>query len=202
LAAGAQQAQQEAAGHSVLVMGVATDGRVWQWQLPLLTGTLRDPKLTAAAAAVPAASAAVPPQAPKPELLGLLHTLPHRITTFSVCPAPVALPGAAGGAAIAAVAAATAAGSIEIVVVQQGALLPLHLSISASLAAHSSAIQVGGAGQHWLAKWPAVLSDGFPAFLLACLPAVAPLAGLHRPPRVTQQRKGGPGLQKRAADHR
>ncbi|KAI3424707.1 hypothetical protein D9Q98_008096 [Chlorella vulgaris] len=141
VAAREQQAQREAAGHSVLVMGVATDGRVWQWQLPLLTGTLRDPKLTAAAAAVPAASAAVPPQAPKPELLGLLHTLPHRITTFSVCPAPVALPGTAGGAAIAAVAAATAAGSIEIVAVQQGALLPLHLSISASLAAHSSAIQ-------------------------------------------------------------
>lgn len=51
-------AEQEASGHSVLLMGVASDGRVWQWQLPLLCGTLPDAK-----------PSALPP-APKPELLG------------------------------------------------------------------------------------------------------------------------------------
>ena len=52
-------AEQEASGHSVLLMGVASDGQVWQWQLPLLTGTLPDAKPTAL------------PPAPKPELLGV-----------------------------------------------------------------------------------------------------------------------------------
>ena len=51
-------AEQEASGHSVLLMGVASDGRVWQWQLPLLSGTLPDAK-----------PPALPP-APKPEMLG------------------------------------------------------------------------------------------------------------------------------------
>lgn len=51
-------AEQEASGHSVLLMGVASDGQVWQWQLPLLGGTLPDAK-----------PPALPP-APKPELLG------------------------------------------------------------------------------------------------------------------------------------
>ncbi len=53
------------------------------------------------------------------------------------------LPGASG--AVTAVAAATAAGTIEILAVQQGPLLPLHLSASASLAAHSGSVQVGRA---------------------------------------------------------
>ena len=47
-----------AAGRCVLLMGAASDGRVWQWQVPLLAGALPDPK--------PAAL----PAAPKPELLG------------------------------------------------------------------------------------------------------------------------------------
>ncbi len=29
---------------SVLVMGVCNEGQVWQWQLPLLVGTLPSPK--------------------------------------------------------------------------------------------------------------------------------------------------------------
>lgn len=52
-------AEQEASGHCVLLMGVASDGRVWQWQLPLLSGTLPDGK-----------PSPLPP-APKPELLGM-----------------------------------------------------------------------------------------------------------------------------------
>lgn len=60
VAAVEQQAQQEAAGHAVLLMGVGSDGRVWQWQLPLLSGELPDAK---------AAASGLPP-APRPELLG------------------------------------------------------------------------------------------------------------------------------------
>lgn len=52
-------AKQEASGHSVLLMGVASDGRVWQWQLPLLSGTLPDGKPSTLS------------PAPKPELLGV-----------------------------------------------------------------------------------------------------------------------------------
>ncbi len=45
-------------GCCVLLMGAASDGRVWQWQAPLLEGTLPEFK-----------PAALPPP-PKPELLG------------------------------------------------------------------------------------------------------------------------------------
>lgn len=59
-AGGGDAAQQEASGHSVLLMGATSDGRVWQWRLPLLGGTLPEPR-----------PPALPP-APKPELLGEL----------------------------------------------------------------------------------------------------------------------------------
>ncbi|KAL4425017.1 hypothetical protein ABPG77_001795 [Micractinium sp. CCAP 211/92] len=127
-------------GCCVLLMGAASDGRVWQWQAPLLEGTLPESK-----------PAALPPP-PKPELLGLLHTLPQRVTLFCACPLPVPLPGASG--AVTAVAAATAAGTIEILAVQQGPLLPLHLSASASLAAHSGPVQ----GLRWLGSTPRLVS--------------------------------------------
>lgn len=123
---GAEQPQ-EGGGHSVLLMGASSDGCVWQLQLPLLAGTLADPK------------SPLPP-GPKPELLGLLHMLPQRVTSFAVGPVPVPLPGATG--ALVPVASATAAGTIEIAAVQQGPLLPLHLGVSASLAAHPAPIQV------------------------------------------------------------
>jgi hypothetical protein len=129
-----QQLQQQAGagGRSVLLMGVASDGRVWQWQLPLLGGTLADAKPP------------VPPPAPKPELVGLLRTLPQRVTSFCACPVPVALPGTAAGGTVTVVAAGTAAGSIELAAVQQGALLPLHMGINTSLAAHPSPVLVSG----------------------------------------------------------
>ncbi|KAL4422261.1 hypothetical protein ABPG75_008458 [Micractinium tetrahymenae] len=136
-----QQQQQDGPGRrSVLLMGAASDGRVWQWQVPLLGGTLAETR--------PAA----PPPPPKPELIGLLHMLPQRVTSFCACPLPVPLPGVAG--AVTAVAAATAAGTIEIAAVQQGALLPLHLSISASLAAHPGPVQ----GLRWLGGAPRLVS--------------------------------------------
>jgi hypothetical protein len=129
-AAAERQAAAEAAGRSVLLMGVASDGRVWQWQAPLLGGTQPEDKAAVAAAA---------PAAPQAELLGQLHTLPGRLTAFAACPAPVTLPGAAG--AVVALAAGTATGSLHVATVQQGALLPLHATLGASLAAHPAAVQ-------------------------------------------------------------
>lgn len=85
------------------------------------------------------ASATHPSPSPRPPA-GLLHSLPQRVTSFCVGPAPVALPGAAG--AVVPLAAATASGSLELAVVQQGGLLPLHLGLSASLAAHPGPVQV------------------------------------------------------------
>ena len=76
---------------------------------------------------------------------GLLPTLPQRVTALSASPLPVALPGAVsagGGCLTTAVAMGTASGGIEVAAVQQGALLPLQASISASLAAHPSAVKV------------------------------------------------------------
>lgn len=133
-------AKQEASGHSVLLMGVASDGRVWQWQLPLLSGTLPDGKPSTLS------------PAPKPELLGLLHTLPQRVTAFSASPAPVALPATPG--VVAPVAAATASGTIELLAVQQGALLPLQLGPTASLAAHPGPVQ----GVRWLGGFARLVS--------------------------------------------
>ena len=61
-----QQQQEGGSGRSVLIMGVTGDGRVWQWQLPLLWGTLQagDGKATAPEAA---------PPLPRPDLLGALR---------------------------------------------------------------------------------------------------------------------------------
>lgn len=56
-----------AAGHSLLLMGASTDGQVWQWQVPLLAGTLAGPK-----------AKELPPP-PKPELLGERHGGTHAL---------------------------------------------------------------------------------------------------------------------------
>lgn len=74
------------------------------------------------------------------------------MTAFCVGPAPVALPGSAG--ALVPLAAATAGGSLELAVVQQGALLPLHLCISVSLAAHPGPVQ----GLRWLGSTARLVS--------------------------------------------
>lgn len=56
--AGAQQAQQgqQEGHHSVLLMGVCSEGQVWQWQLPLMVGAAR--------------SGEAKPAMPKVQLLG------------------------------------------------------------------------------------------------------------------------------------
>ena len=91
------------------------------------------------------------------------------MTAFSVGPVPVPLPGAAG--AVVPIAAATAAGTIELAAVQQGALLPLHLAPSASLAAHPAPVQ----GLRWLADQQ-LLRPALRAELLQATLAAVPLS--------------------------
>lgn len=144
----------------------------------------------------------------------------------------MALPGASG--AVTAVAVATAAGTIELAAVQQGALLPLHLSVSASLAAHPGPVQVGPlfavlCRRACFASVRRPLPDasspqrrrtckchmcaGGTRRCIACcqhasrlcVPVVTAgpaLAWGHPAPCILQQRKGVPGLQEHAADHR
>lgn len=130
---------------SLLVMTVSDDGHVWQWDVSL-HGFLPPPTPGPAATApskspVPGPSPAAPP---KPALLGLLHTLPHSVTTFSVCPVPVGAGWAGdlnqpssqsgeGGDAVAVLAAVTSAGNVELITLQRGALTPLSSAISVSL---------------------------------------------------------------------
>jgi len=76
----------------------------------------------------------------RPELLALLHSLPHSVTTISSCTAPVALPWETGEGSIqrgvrstGLIAAATVGGHLEIVNLAQGSLMPLQPHISISL---------------------------------------------------------------------
>ena len=137
---------------SLLVMTVSDDGHVWQWDVPL-HGFLPPPKpltpnpTSGLSQTVPVKSAAagpLPAALAKPALLGLLHTLPHSVTTFSVCPVPVGAGWAGdlnqpsgqsgeGGDAVAVLAAVTSAGSVELITLQRGALTPLSSTISVSL---------------------------------------------------------------------
>jgi hypothetical protein len=87
----------------------------------------------------------------KPELLALLHSLPHSITTISACMAP-ALPWDTGEASreggvrsTGLIAAATVGGHIEIVKLAQGSLMPLQPHTSISLGQSSLLLpRVGG----------------------------------------------------------
>lgn len=134
---------------SLLVMTVSDDGHVWQWDIPL-HGFLPPPTnptqrpSTAAPAKGPASGPSAAPAPPSPALLGLLHTLPHSVTTFSVCPVPVGVGWAGdlsqpssqsgeGGDAVAVLAAVTSAGNVELITLQRGALTPLSSAISVSL---------------------------------------------------------------------
>ena len=133
---------------SLLVMTVSDDGHVWQWDVPL-HGFLPPPKAltqgpSQAAPGKTAPAGPLPAALPKPALLGLLHTLPHSVTTFSVCPVPVGAGWARdlnqpsgqsgeGGDAVAVLAAVTSAGNVELITLQRGALTPLSSTISVSL---------------------------------------------------------------------
>ena len=141
---------------SLLVMTVSDDGHVWQWNVPLHGFPPPQSPAVAggASATAPAASAL-----PKPALLGLLHTLPHSVTTFSVCPVPVGAAWAGnsnqpssqsgeGGDAVAVLAAVTSAGNVELITLQRGSLTPLSSAISVSLGMISSDIHVSTPSHH------------------------------------------------------
>lgn len=127
---------------SLLVMTVSDDGHVWQWNVPL--HGFPPPHAPPAGGGNPAAQPQPPSTLPKPALLGLLHTLPHSVTTFSVCPVPVGAAWAGnsnqpssqsgeGGDAVAVLAAVTSAGNVELITLQRGSLTPLSSAISVSL---------------------------------------------------------------------
>ncbi|KAA6419923.1 MAG: hypothetical protein FRX49_10113 [Trebouxia sp. A1-2] len=151
---------------SLLVMTVSDDGHVWQWDVPLhgfLSPPTPGPPATAPSKSpVPGPSPAAPP---KPGLLGLLHTLPHSVTTFSVCPVPVGAGWAGdlnqpssqsgeGGDAVAVLAAVTSAGNVELITLQRGALTPLSSAISVSLGAHKDVVR----GVRWLGPTARIVS--------------------------------------------
>ncbi|KAK9863395.1 hypothetical protein WJX84_011255 [Apatococcus fuscideae] len=93
-------------------------------------------------------------QAAKPTLLGLLHTLPHSVTTFSACPMPIAAALGAEAEAVAVIAAVTSLGNVELVSLQRGALMPLQGTICVSLGAHRDAVR----GVRWLGTSPRIIS--------------------------------------------
>lgn len=135
--------------HSLLLMTVTDVGHVWQWCMPLQSlsaPTTGLPKASPGPQRTPPASPdKPPPRETRPSLLGILHTLPHPVTTFSICPSPVGVGVAGvpagppssmsgpGGDAVAVIAAVTSAGNVELVTVQRGALMPLMGTVSVSL---------------------------------------------------------------------
>lgn len=132
---------------SLLVMTVSDDGHVWQWDMPL-HGFLPSSKspVPGLPQIAPTKGVTASQTPSKPALLGLLHTLPHSVTTFSVCPVPVGAGWAGdsnqpsgqsgeGGDAVTVLAAVTSAGNVELITLQRGSLTPLSSAISVSLGA-------------------------------------------------------------------
>ena len=100
--------------------------------------------------------------AAEPELLGLLHTLPYTVTTFSACPAPVSFASAVGvhgdpNLAVGILAAVTAGGNVELVTLQQGLLHPCAPIVSLSLGMHR--LDMLGSIQDALLGWLVVLGS-------------------------------------------
>eukprot|EP00884_Botryococcus_braunii_P018245 jgi/Botrbrau1/5103/Bobra.0128s0014.1 len=154
-----------AQNESLLVMAVTDEGHVWQWDMPLhsLHVALFPPKPVGAPDAYPPAQppALVPPKPPvtTPLQTGILHMLPHNVTTFAVCGMPVEVGappefGSRDGDAVGVVAAATAAGSLEFVTLQRGLLAPLTATVSISLSLHKDVVR----GVRWMGPTPRVAS--------------------------------------------
>ena len=128
----------EPPAQTLLIMCASDTGHVWQWDAPLATL---------------ACNQKAPVLPTRPVLGGLLHTLPHPVVTFSVCPLPVGVaasgvsgpPSSAsgiGGDAVAVLAAVTASGNIEFVALQRGPIMPLAGIVSVSLSAPRSVLQL------------------------------------------------------------
>lgn len=79
---------------------------------------------------------------------GMLSTLPAAVSTFAVCPVPVAVAGdrgsssGRGGDAAVVLAAVTAAGGLEVATVRRGTLSQLAATVSMSLGEATELISI------------------------------------------------------------
>ena len=165
-----------ASGGYVVILALSADGALWRWQLPLVAGTGPPP-----GKASPRPNLSLTSDS---QLLGCCQALSHQVTSFSAFPGDLTLPGAdsifgsgltraasansnspstgsgnngGGGESTTAagvLAAGTAAGTLELVTIQRGKFIPLHLGVASSLSVHSSAV----AGIRWLGRTSRVAS--------------------------------------------
>jgi hypothetical protein len=154
---------------SVLVLALAADGALWQWQLPLLSGTIPAPSSSTTRASIGEESTSQAEKSQEARLLGCHHSLTHTVTAFSAFPGILALPNnnnsndtstptatgtytrTAGVCVV-----GTASGTLELVTIQRGRLIPLTLSVASSLAVHPHSTPV--AGLRWLGPTSRVAS--------------------------------------------
>ena len=140
---------------SVLVLALAADGALWKWKIPLLVGTTESTTTTPSV------------KKDSSRLLGCLHSLSHNVTAFTAYPGIIALPPPPSSTSsttsqqqqqpvlVAGVCAVgTASGTLELVTIQNGRLMPLHLSVSSSISVHSSTV----IGLRWLGATSRVAS--------------------------------------------
>ncbi|KAF5836106.1 hypothetical protein DUNSADRAFT_6477 [Dunaliella salina] len=78
---------------SLLIMSVTSDGKVWQWDAPLprfsdrsFITSVADTPLVSISGSMQPSSHQPPPPAAAPMLVGMLHTLPHAVTTLNLFP--------------------------------------------------------------------------------------------------------------------
>jgi len=153
----------------VLVLALAADGALWQWQLPLLSGTIASATKTK-----PVVEESISSQfSREARLLGCHHSLSHTVTAFSAFPGILALPRSATSSSSSFTSSAssrsttsietagvcvvgTAAGTLELVTIQHGRLIPLTLSVASSCAVHPHSTPV--VGLRWLGPTSRVAS--------------------------------------------
>lgn len=100
--------------NSMLLAVVTSDGRVWTWDVDVHHDRSRR--------AVPAGPLSAP-LLPRPRLRGLLPALPRSISTFTVCPTPIAAstsPQDSLSRAVVKLAAVTGTGMVEIISLRAG----------------------------------------------------------------------------------
>ena len=126
---------------SVLLLALASDGSIWRWHFPLLSAGTTTATIL-------------------PRLVGALHSLSHQITAISAFPGILELPTHSStstpkpSATTGVCAVGTAGGTLELVTIQHGRLLPLHLSTASSLHLHPAPV----AGVRWLGPTPRIAS--------------------------------------------
>eukprot|EP00873_Tetraselmis_striata_P044832 jgi/Tetstr1/465096/TSEL_009824.t1 len=136
---------------SLVVAVVTADCRVWTWDIDWAPA----PGPAAAKQAVPPVALSLPKRLPTPRLVSLQAALPQGVTSFAVCPTPVAAgPGPAAFRAMVTVAAVTGNGMVNVLTLRMGLggqLLPV---ISVSLEVHKEVIR----GLRWLGSTPRLVS--------------------------------------------